>query len=334
MGEIELNRFEVWLQDLQKSGLRLLIAYALLGLAIFAIQLPSIPGIFLMMLAAPLWIGLLVHVAMAHFTLLAILGTISRAWLALPLGLYTGGCALHLASVHAAEAEAAAINAHNAAIRLTVDQPFRYLRDGNVDSFPLIEHYRLDRSFLRQADGKITTMYYARGADCDNASQDYYPGRIKPWVFRKDIFYHYRGNKTRQCILSQDGLPAEWRYRITGNYSYAADQASSLFARRGETFEIFDERDKRTLGTIEVATFTPFPVVPWIVAGCGLNSGAAKWECGWSLTKGETSIAAGYKRRAADDPQTNPFIPSLDAETWEVTQLARALGLEPRQPTD
>jgi hypothetical protein len=45
-------------------------------------------------------------------------------------------------------------------------------------------------------------------------------------------------------------------------------------------------------------------------------------------------MAAGYKPRAADDPQKNPFIPSLDAETWEVTQLARALGLEARQPTD
>jgi hypothetical protein len=330
-----LSRFKAWVQDLQHSGLRLLIAYILLGLVIFALQLPAIPGIFLMALAAPLWIGLLVHVAMAHFAWLAIRRMISRAWLALPLGFYAGGYALHLASVHAAKAEAAAINARNAAVRLTVDQPFRYLRDGNADSFALIEHYRLDRSFLRQADGTITTTYYARGADCDNALQGYYyQRRHEPWAFRKDIFYHFVGNKTRQCILSHDGLPAEWRYRIAANYTYAEDRASSFFTRRGKAFEIFDERDKHTLGIIEIATFVPFPVIPWIVAGCGLNSGAAKWQCGWGLTKGGTSIAAGYKPRAADDPQKNPFIPSLDAETWEVTQLAKALGLEPRQPTD
>jgi hypothetical protein len=319
-------------QDLQKSGLRLLTAYLLLGVVIFVLQLPPIPGIFLMVLAAPLWIGLLVHVAMAHFTCLAISATISRAWLALPLVFYVGGYALHLISVHAAEVEAAAVNTHNAAIRLTVDQPFRYLRDGSADSFSLIEHYRVDRSFLRQGDMKITTTYYARGDVCDNAPE--YQRGHEPWALRKDIFYYYHGSKTRQCILSQDGLPTEWRYRITANYIDTKHQDFSLFTRHGKTFEIFDERDKRILGTIETATFAPFPVVPRIIAGCGLNSGAAKWQCGWDLTKNGDSIAAGYKPRAADDPQKNPFTPSVDAETWEVTQLARALGLEARQPTD
>jgi hypothetical protein len=208
--------------------------------------------------------------------------------------------------------EAAAINAHNAAVRLIVDQPFRYLRDGNAESFPLIEHYRVDRSFRREGAATITTTYYAHGADCDNALQGFDSQRRgEPWAFRKDIFYFYHANKTRQCILSQDGLPAEWRYRITANYTYTDDRASSLFTRRGKTFEIFDERDKSMLGTIEVATFTSFPVVPLIVAGCGLNSSAAKWQCFWGLMKEGTSIAAGYKTRAADDPQKNPFTPSL-----------------------
>jgi hypothetical protein len=326
------------LEDLQQSGLRLLTGYVLLAAVIFALQVPSIPGILLMVLAAPFWIGLLVHVAMVHFAWLSIRETIPRAWLALPLSFYAGGFALHLVSVHAAEAEAAAINAQNAALRLKVDQPFRYLRDGNagsLGSFALIEHYRVDRSFVREGNGNITTTYYARGASCDNALQGFYANRVnEPWTFRKDIFYHYKGNKTRQCILSQNGLPAEWRYRITTNYTYAQDRASSLFTRYGRAFEIFDERDNRMLGTVTVATLTPFPIVPWIVAGCGLNSGAAKWQCSWGLTKGGTPIAAGYKPRPANDPQKNPFIPSLDPETWEVTQLARTLGLEPRQPTD
>jgi hypothetical protein len=323
------------MQDLQQSGLRLLVAYLLLGLAIFLLQVLPIVGVILMVLAAPLWIGLLAHVAMAHFAWLAIRGAISKAWLALPLGFYAGGLALHVASIRAAETEAAAIDARNAAIHLTVDQPFRYLREGNADSFPLIEHYRVDRSFLRQGKGTITTTFYAHGADCEKAAQSYYyQRRFEPWAFRKDIFYNYQGAKTRQCILSQDGLPAEWRYRIKASYTYAQDRASSLFERRGKAFEIFDDRDNRSLGTIEIATLTPFPVVPWIVAGCSLNSGAPKWQCGWGLIKGGSAIVAGYKARAANDPQKNPFIPSADAETWEVTQLARALGLEPRQPTD
>jgi hypothetical protein len=323
------------MQYLQRSGLRLLIAYLILGAIIIAVQLPPIPGIFLLMLGAPLWIGLLIHIAMANFTWLAIRRTISWIWLLLPICFYVGGYGLHVASVHTAEAEAAAINAHNASVRLTVDQPFRYLRDGQADSFSLIEHYRVDRSFIRQADGKITTTYYAHGADCDNALQGYsYERRFEPWTFRKDIFYYYHGDKTRQCILSQDGLQAEWRYRITTQYTYKKDKASSLFRRQGEVFDIFDERANRTLGTVEIATFTPLPNLPWIVAGCGLNSRDAKWQCGWRLTGSGTSIAAGYSPRAAGDPQTNPFIPSLDPETWDVTSLARALGLEARLPTD
>jgi hypothetical protein len=321
-----------------QSGLVLLVAYVLLGGAIFVLQLFPIPyvSLILMGLAAPLWIGLLVHIAMAQFAWFANNRTISRAWLALPLGFYGGGLALHLASVIAAEAEASAINARNAAVRLTVEQPFRYLQDGNAETtFPLIEHFRVDRSFVREGKSVITTYYYARGEACDAAPQGY--GSHGPRVLKKDIFYYYNGSKTRQCILFQNGLPAEWRYRITANYTYAKDRASWLFARRGTAFEIYDERDNRLLGTIEVATFTPFPIVPWIVAGCGLNSGAAKWQCGLSLTSltnGGTFIAGGYKLRPPDDPQTNPFMPSLDADTWEITQLARALGLEQRQPTN
>jgi hypothetical protein len=52
------------------------------------------------------------------------------------------------------------------------------------------------------------------------------------------------------------------------------------------------------------------------------------------LANGGTAIAAGYKVRASNDPQKNSFTPSLDAETWETTQLAKALGLQQRQPTD
>jgi hypothetical protein len=332
--EFPLSSLAARVKNLQQSGPRLFIAYVLLCVLIFALQFFSIPGFLLVMLfATALWIGLVVHVAMVHFAYLAVTRTISRAWLALPLGFYAGGYTLHVASIHAAEAEAAAINARNAGIRLAVDQPFRYFRDYWLD--PLIEHYRVDRSFTRDGNG-FNMIYYARGADCDNARQNYdYQRRNEPWLFRGNVFAYYPGDKARQCILSQYVSSAEWRYRITGKLTSEKDQAFSLYDRYGRVFEIFDDRDKRMLGTVEVAAFRTFTVVPFIIAGCGLIGGPeAKWECGWGLMKGKTSIAGGYKLRAADDPQHNPFIPSLDPETWEVTPLARALGLVARQPTD
>jgi hypothetical protein len=103
------------------SGFTLLAAYFVLAVALFALEF--VPGVqILLVLLAPLWSGLLVHIAMAQFVFFAALGRISRAWLALPIGFYAGGFALHLYSVHAAEAAAAAVNARNAAVQLAAVQ--------------------------------------------------------------------------------------------------------------------------------------------------------------------------------------------------------------------
>jgi len=74
-------------------------------------------------------------------------------------------------------------------------------------------------------------------------------------------------------------------------------------------------------GTIEAATFTQFSVVPWIVAGSGLNSGAAKWEHFWP---DERLHRSRLQSRAPLMIPRRIRSPLLDAETWEVTQLARA----------
>ncbi|MGL4489764.1 MAG: hypothetical protein ACRCU5_10015 [Rhizobiaceae bacterium] len=285
-----------------------------------------------MFLMAPLWIGAVTHLAMLHFAFYALCGVISRAWLLLPLCFYGAGYAMHVKSVSDIKAEVAAIERQNAAVRLSVDKPFQYLREGNSDTFSLIEHYRVDRSFLRQQDGSITTTFFAKGTDCVNAGN--YNRRDEPWAIRADVFSYYPGKKTLQCILSQDSLPANWRYRIKGSYTYEKDRASWLFKRYGSMHEIFDDKQDTKLGTIETATFYPMPTVPKIFAGCGLNSGAAKWQCSWGFVHGSTPYAAGYKQRSKTDPQRNPFTPSQDPETWGSYQLAKALGLEMRQPMD
>jgi hypothetical protein len=196
-----------------------------------------------------------------------------------------------------------------------------------------MERYRVDRSFLRQSNGTITTSYYARGADCDNALRNSSVQRSnQPSVINRDIFYNYPAPRSRQCILSQDGLPAEWRYRITADYIFEDDRYATLFKRYGKRFEIFDDQNKRLLGTIEVVSFVPISAVPWIVAGC--NPGSSGANCIWYLVKYGTPILAGLKARAASDPQKNQYVPSRDPETWEITPFAKALGLELRQPTD
>jgi hypothetical protein len=214
---------------------------------------------------------------------------------------------------------------------LRYDKPFRYFVDGaGLDVLPLLEHYRADR----ESDG-TTTRFYAHGADCDKALRGfYYDRRFEAWQFRSDIFWSYKGNKSRQCILAQDGLSTDFRYRIKHSFIQRGRDTSPLFTELGQKFEVFDDREGRLLGTIEIAAFSLPLIIPLPVVGCGLDSGAPAWKCFAGLMKGEPSISAGYTLRAANDPQQNPFIPSERPETWEVTSLAKALGLDQRQPTD
>lgn len=360
-----------WLQGGRRSGLRLLILYAAIGVDLFALQVvpllalrligsfPSLifiakivpfPVAFLMLFGIPFVIPILVHVALLHLAWRAIRGRIVRSWLLLPLGFYGGGYALHLASVHAAGAAAALIDAQDAAVHLSVDKPFRYLSEGNTDTLSLIERYRVDRVF-RRYPGTVTTYYYARGTACDSAAHD---PHHKPWTFKKDLFPYWRGEKTRQCILEQDNLPADWRYRInvtdtsfTGTKSLdvkSSDVTSIgtkftdtshrvdafLFDRRqSKIFDIFDERDKRRLATIEVTSFATFPIVPVFVAACGIDQSFKRLGCAFGLLKAGPIIDAGFKPFRPGNPE-----PAQPADTWEIMPLARALGLEPRLPTD
>jgi hypothetical protein len=214
-----LNWFKSKLARLgDKSGLGLIAAYAIVAALIFGFQLFPLTGIFIMFAGGPLWIGLLVHVAMIHLSWRVIQGRIVRPWLIMPLIFYVGGYALHLASVHMAQSEATAIEARNSALRMQVAMPFTYLREGAGDTYSLMEHYKVERSFLKQGNGSITTFYYAKWNECERANAGwYYDKRMEPYLSKKDIFYYLNGKeKTRQCIISQDGLQTNWRYRITG----------------------------------------------------------------------------------------------------------------------
>lgn len=317
------------------GGLGLVASYAIVALVLFLLQWFPLTGIFLMMVAGMLWIGLLVHVMMAHIVWRVVRGTIAAAWLALPVVFYAGGYGLHVASVEAAKSEAAAIEAGNAALRLDVEQPFRFMQEGGAGANELLTRYRVDRAFQQQGKSGITTYYYARGAECDGANQRWdYKRRHEPYLRNKDIFLHYKGEKTRQCIISQDGLPADWRYRIKGNYTSRKNTASWLFTRYGRSYDIYDDEAGRLLGTVEVASFSPLLPVPFIAAGCALNSGAPSWDCFAGLMKQGITFHAGYKGRSTQERKRSRFARSDDPETWEISALAKALGLEPRQPTD
>jgi len=319
-----------------RSGVGILSTYAIAAAAIFLLQAFPGTGIFLMFVMGVLWIGLLIHVAMFHLTAASLRNLIPRKWIAVPIAYYGGGFALYLLALLLVNTQTAAIERANAAARIRAEQPLTFLINGGhvQDGTALLQGYRADRFFVRNRgrDGEyFTTEYFAQGETCERANKGYfYEKRFEPWLRVADLFPSYKGrDKARQCIIEQDGLPAGWRYRIEAEGTRRDNVAVRSY---GTKWIVFDgQRDERLL-TVEVRELSTVLPIPLLLAGCGLNSGAARWDCGASLMGSRFPTTAGYK--GGFNTLTNPPPPGSDVDTWQISALARALSLEPRQPTD
>lgn len=312
---------------LPRSGLGILAFYALLCGVAYLLQLAPSIGIIVMVLGGMIWVGILIHLAMLHLAAASLTGTISRVWLVVPIAYYAAGYALHLVSVQQVQDRIAAIERANAATVIKAEQPFSFLEEGS-GAFELLELYRADRAFIRRADGSVTTRYYAEGEACREANKDYnVEKRKEPFLLRANL--PVRSLAKRQCIISQDGLLAEWHYRIMGEY--LKEENDLLYRHFGSRWVVFDERSGAQLGSVEIGGFQALPPVQTVTAGCALDSGAARWVCGTSLMHELAFVPVGYRQRT---DRGSRFIPINDPDTWEITPLARALSLEPRRVTD
>jgi hypothetical protein len=308
--------------------------YAMLCCVVFLLQWFPATGIVLMFLLAPFWIGALVHIMMAHLTLMAMARSIAPVWLGLPLAYYLGGAALHWQSVQAAQALAAQIENANAKQSLPVQQPFSY-RSDRFETLALLEMYRVASAFSNggKANGQqeYVKYYYAKDTQCELASRGYsYEKRSEPFRFRPDLFYYVHGNKTRQCLLQQSVTEKpDLTYEIN---SWLDRDLPATFLLRAYVIA-WQARDLRTdtSVTVRVGSIVTLPWIQTIAAGCALDDGKPAWECFGSLINSSNEISVGVKKRT---DHGNPFTPIRDPDTWQVTALARALGLSPRDPND
>jgi hypothetical protein len=319
-----------------RSGVGIISTYAIVASAIFLLQAFPRTGIFLMFAMGVLWIGLLIHVAMVHLTVASLNNLIPRKWIAVPIAYYGGGFALYLLALLLVNVQTAVIERANAAARIRAEQPLTFLMDGTVqDGTALLQGYRADRFFVRNRgrEGEyFTTEYFAQGETCERANKGYfYEKRFEPWLRVADLFPSYKGpDKSRQCIIQQDRLPAQWRYRIKADGTRSNNVAVRSY---GTKWTVFDGQRAEPLLTVEVRElFTVLPI-PLLLAGCGLNSGAARWDCGATLMGSLFPTTAGYKG-GLNTLTMNPPPPGSDVDTWQISALARALSLEARQPTD
>ncbi len=315
-----------------RSGFWILLGYGVAAATACGLQLVPYLGWVVLAAGGPLWVGCLVHLMMLHLAGSGILGMISRAWLVFPFAYYGGGFALHFVSLNRAHVEAEAIEQAAQQATIKVDQPFSFLNASN-GGFELLKHYRIDRAFLRQGHGRITTQYLARGEACNDAisnRQDAMRNGEAPLLGQPSLMVNLFGgyhdsDKTRQCILSQNDLPASWRYRIESQYLPEGD---FINARFGSRYSVIDETTSATLLTVETGVIGTLPPVQTITAICSLYSGPLK--CSVGLLRSSTLVPIGHKLAPS-----GPYFVELEApDTWEIGILARALSLQPRTRAD
>jgi hypothetical protein len=320
---------------LLRSGFFTVLCYGVAAAVACGLQLVPYLGWIVLAAGGPLWMGFLVHLMMLHLAGVGILGMISRAWLVLPLAYYGGGLVLHSVSLGRAHVEAEAIEQAAQRATFKVDQPFSFLNAAS-GGFELLKHYRIDRAFLRQGHGRITTQYFARGEACNDAiknRQDAMRNRASKPLDQPslviDLFGGYHdSDKTRQCILSRNDLPASWRYRIESQY-LAESEGDFINARFGSRYSVIDEITSATLLTVETGAIGTLPPIQTITAICSLYSGSLKCRVG--LLPSLTLVPIGHKLPPSGIPH---FVELEDPDTWEIGILARALSLQPRTRAD
>jgi hypothetical protein len=314
----------------------ILAKYFIAAAICFIIQLVPIVSIFCMIFGSFFWIGMIVHIAILHISIRVILKKSSLLWLLLPIGYYVGGVTLHFASVNAAKSEVGNIEAQNNAFNFKIDPPFSFIADGSsnqTSTDSILLKYRIDSIFIKGKDQKGKEQYvvhtYKKGYECSTITGDFFSAKqSQSYRVTADLFPQYHGgDKTRQCIVGIKLPTAELpRYRIKmGNFNDKEIKSWTLNGE-GSSLTIFDEIEGKEISKVQVVDFQVPAIIPFVVAGCFLNSGSARMQCGLSLHKSSSIISAGYDHSAAGRfYNTAVLVQSL---------FAQKFGLSVRQPHD
>ena len=171
-----------------------------------------------------------------------------------------------------------------------------------------------------------------RGSVCDTRRSDPLIDGFYQ-VMRSDLFpYDHGAGKQRQCTIMRKGLDGDLTYR----YVIKAEVKSSrpMLAQRTEkVWTVTDEKSGGVVAVVRTARLEASAPVFSAFVGCALNSGAARWDCGFQMMGGGPVVFAGYKQPPDTRFVLNPP-PVPDPEMLETSAVARTLSIPLRAPTD
>ena len=241
------------------------------GAAVLVYVLQAIPftGIFLMFLLAFYWPGFLLHVALVVTAIYAVTGYIRRAYILIPLLAYGGYYLAYANDVRLLENQQAALARTNSKQVLTFD-PARMALVGK-HALRLVELYDVPVAYEPSSD--VKEGYYAWRivpiAACRNTPRDTqnHIDAVYPWV----------QTHSNLCMLRMPDAPTLPMVVITRDgpelYERPRDAGTFVLQKTSVSFQ------GRVMGAITFAAMDRLTALPWFVAGCFLNDGAASWDC-------------------------------------------------------
>ena len=271
-------------------------------LLVLLLQLFPGTGVFLMVLGAPAWAILLLNVPMLLCAVEAALRPGLRIWLLLP-GLWFGGYGLFVGvdrasaawSRHRAEATNASVHVafdpRRDALVILGDQasrvemnnrgewfagstnlPVVYLRDETFKDLPYAAMRLAERDLCQIAKSEGAAhghfgLEQARNLEA-GVRRDFLSERTEGWTSRVD---------EKVCVLS---APEAIERPITT----VTFEPPGRGGTRGTVAIVTPDGRRQVLRALDQAA--PWPWIPLPLLGCGLNGGAAKWECGFKFMRG------------------------------------------------
>jgi hypothetical protein len=260
---------------------RSLVLFAI-GAVVYGLQAIPVTGIFLMVLLAPLWNGMVFVLGLGALAVEAAIGATSRLWLILPLGcalLYgqaawqsrTEADALVAAAAHVNDGKTLAFDPDRAALVIEGS-------DGASELGDLLVAYDLPAYWTVDPRNRTATPILHRlavGEVCDRVRTD----RSFAAANIRVLGVHERqsGRSVFLKGVCSLALPAP----IVGTPVTVAlgrrDGAPTDPARRwSRTITLRSGADEIAL---HLGGISPLPWMPFPTIGCALNSGAPSWDC-------------------------------------------------------
>lgn len=253
--------------------------------AIFLLQLFPLTGVFLMLVAAPLWSVATINLGFLSLAIEALLGRIGTIWLVLPLAWFAGYAgAAHVSQQRAAELDVI-LRAANAGERLKFEAAKQALvfdgRSDDLSGVPssIVQNYRIPvayqvRTEKKQHIHRASRVAADRICDTVKADRSYSSAGINISWFHEGESLRGRRLVKGLCMISSPENPELPAVLVQAKREKHADLILPYTLTRTTIRDPGGAKAELVTGRAE-----PLPWLPMPYMGCALNSGAPSWDC-------------------------------------------------------